>query len=243
MMKFAAWLNLFPRKVRPRSTRRCTRDWRPRARQLKRSRTKTRSWLKNVSKSFARKNALPLPSFSAGCGSVTRGRRGSLIFWNSAVFWVPAKARSRARFWSILTPPSSWHFHDVYRRSRQKSSGGEARAEPDPRRSGAPDQNPPITPGGDRGGRFFAISQPRVCKRLPAHLWEIFRCRCDAVSRSVRKLRERHSGRLLLSPGQSGAETGTDADHSQIDKSGVARSVRDRGGGSPHWFFVHEVDS
>ena len=35
--------------------------------------------------------------------------RASLIFWNSAVFWVPAKARSRARFWSILTPPFSRH--------------------------------------------------------------------------------------------------------------------------------------
>src|SRR5207245_6393464 len=135
----------------------------------------------DVSKSFARKDALRLPCFSAGCASVTRGRRESLIFWNSAVFWVPAKAQSRARFWSILTPPSSRYSYDVYRRSRQKISGGEAHAEPDPRRSGAPDQNPPITPGGDRGGRFFAISQPRVYERLPAHLWEIVRCRCNAV--------------------------------------------------------------
>ena len=38
---------------------------------------------------------------------VTPARRESLIFWSSAVFWVPAKAPNRARFWSISMPPFS----------------------------------------------------------------------------------------------------------------------------------------
>ena len=52
------------------------------------------------------KEALPLRSCSAACASATPGLRGSLIFWSSAAYWAPAKARSRARFSSISTPPS-----------------------------------------------------------------------------------------------------------------------------------------
>src|SRR5438094_3269674 len=61
-------------------------------------------------KSFDRKNAPPLHCFSAGFGSVTRAPRASLIFWSSAVFWVPAKAPNHARFWSISMLPFSRHF-------------------------------------------------------------------------------------------------------------------------------------
>src|SRR5438128_12595149 len=61
-------------------------------------------------KSFDRKNAPPLHCFSAGVGSVTRAPRASLIFWSSAVFWVPAKAPNHARFWSISMLPFSRHF-------------------------------------------------------------------------------------------------------------------------------------
>src|SRR5256714_15550094 len=66
-----------------------------------------RSWSRNASRSFGRKNAPPLPCCSAGCDSAIRVLRASLIFWNSAVFWVPAKAPNRARFWSISMPPFS----------------------------------------------------------------------------------------------------------------------------------------
>src|SRR5438128_10630783 len=61
-------------------------------------------------KSFDRKNAPPLHCFSAGVGSVTRAPRASLIFWSSAVFWVPAKAPNHARFWSISMLPFSRYF-------------------------------------------------------------------------------------------------------------------------------------
>src|SRR5256886_14865555 len=66
-----------------------------------------KSWSKNASRLFDRKNARRLRCSNAGCDSVTRARRASLIFWSSAVFWVPAKAPNRARFWSISMPPFS----------------------------------------------------------------------------------------------------------------------------------------
>src|SRR5437879_1105903 len=65
---------------------------------------------RNALRSFDRKNAPPLHCFSAGSGSVTRAPRASLIFWSSAVFWVPAKAPNHARFWSISMLPFSRHF-------------------------------------------------------------------------------------------------------------------------------------
>src|SRR6266852_4697679 len=65
---------------------------------------------RNVLKSFGRKNALPPRYFSAGCDLVIRAPRASLIFWSSAVFWVPAKAPNHARFWSISMLPFSRHF-------------------------------------------------------------------------------------------------------------------------------------
>src|SRR5438132_12326527 len=71
---------------------------------------KMKSLSKNVSRLSARKNALPLHCFSAGSGSVTRAPRASLIFWSSAVFWVPAKAPNHARFWSISMLPFRGHF-------------------------------------------------------------------------------------------------------------------------------------
>src|SRR5437660_4269012 len=66
-----------------------------------------RSWSKNASRSFGRKSALLHRCFSDGYDSVTHVPRASLIFWSSAVFWVPAKAPNRARFWSISMPPFS----------------------------------------------------------------------------------------------------------------------------------------
>src|SRR5437870_10543172 len=65
---------------------------------------------RNVLKSFDRKNAHRHRCFSAGSGLVTRAPRASLIFWSSAVFWVPAKAPNHARFWSISMLPFSRHF-------------------------------------------------------------------------------------------------------------------------------------
>src|SRR5436189_816527 len=69
-----------------------------------------KSWSKNASRLFDRKNARPLRCSNAGCDSVTRARRASLIVWSSAVFWVPAKAPNHARFWSISMLPFSRHF-------------------------------------------------------------------------------------------------------------------------------------
>src|SRR4029077_1855018 len=66
-----------------------------------------KSWSKNASRLFDRKNAHPLRCSSGGCDSVTRARRESLIFWSSAVFWVPARAPNHARFWLISMLPFS----------------------------------------------------------------------------------------------------------------------------------------
>src|SRR3954453_3557949 len=71
---------------------------------MKTSLKKTRSWLRNASRLFGRKNARRPRCSSGGCGWVTRERHGSLIFWSSAAYWVPARARSRARFSSTSTP-------------------------------------------------------------------------------------------------------------------------------------------
>src|SRR5881628_203769 len=69
-----------------------------------------KSWSRNALKSFDRKSVLPRRCFNAGFGWVTRAPRASLIFWSSAVFWVPAKAPNHARFWSISMLPFSRHF-------------------------------------------------------------------------------------------------------------------------------------
>src|SRR3954467_9691248 len=63
-----------------------------------------RSWSRSASKLSGRKSALPRRSSNAGSGSDIPGRRGSLIFWSSAAYWVPARARSRARSSSTSTP-------------------------------------------------------------------------------------------------------------------------------------------
>src|SRR5438132_3337886 len=71
---------------------------------------KMKSLSKNVSRLSARKNAPPLHCCSDDCGLATPAPRASLIFWSSAVFWVPAKAPNHARFWSISMLPFSRHF-------------------------------------------------------------------------------------------------------------------------------------
>src|SRR5881296_3003046 len=71
---------------------------------------KMKSLSKNVSRLSARKNGPPLHCSRDGCGLATPALRASLIFWSSAVFWVPAKAPNHARFWSISMLPFSRHF-------------------------------------------------------------------------------------------------------------------------------------
>src|SRR5438309_3346167 len=71
---------------------------------------KMKSLSKNVSRLSARKNGPPLHCCSDDCGLATPALRVSLIFWSSAVFWVPAKAPNHARFWSISMLPFRGHF-------------------------------------------------------------------------------------------------------------------------------------
>src|SRR5437899_6623449 len=110
MKKFIAWWNLFQDKARLLLTPQCMKSFSPPSHRRKKSQAKMKSWSRSALKSFDRKNAPPLHCFSAGSGSVTRAPRASLIFWSSAVFWVPAKAPNHARFWSISMLPFSRHF-------------------------------------------------------------------------------------------------------------------------------------
>src|SRR2546428_12824646 len=84
--------------------RRCTKNSKPPPIQQTTSLKKMRSWWKNVSKSFGRKNALPLRCCNDGCGSDIPRPLGSLILFSSAEFLDAAEIQIRANLHSNFEP-------------------------------------------------------------------------------------------------------------------------------------------